>query len=454
MSAVRSDPRGVACRRLRAAAAVALALDLLVAPRASAQGVLTVSDVGLSLKLPPLQKVRLVASDDPTRLRVMRGWLGEKQIELAVTYLPRESVTLPEPGDLVDAVERRFAAQAADRSFEFGGREELTGSFGSLSYAQYATGEFVRASGSKANVFVALAAVVTERGATSVEVVLEGEATEADRTAIRASLAEGLTVAGSPRDPRWSDGDTRRRWDQDVPERVRKDPQKPAVRTAHYVVLTNSSNGELFAKKMEEHCARILEALALHEREGRRLLPLFLFKSKEDYGRFCEAVQVDAGAFPKGDAAKDYYATWAESPNDPVHLREATRQLLRNRCGLAGGGAWFQEGLAEYLATKREERNATALRVVKGKATRLRALIETPALLVGGDSRPNRLLAALLIEFVKESPATKEKFPEFLAKVGAAPRLAVPAIERALRASLGLSIDELDRAFSEWCAQR
>lgn len=453
MSAVRSAPSTFSWPHVRSAAG-AVVVTMAFAAAAPAQGVLNVSEAGLTLKLPLLQKVKLVASDDPVRLRVMRGWLGEKPIELAVTFRPRESLTLPEPADVVDEGERRFAGQAAEKTFEFGERDEFSGPFGALTYAEYATGEFVRASGSKAKATVAMVAVVAERGAASVEVVLEGEATEADRSAIRESLTQGLTVEGSPRDPRWSDGDARRRWDQDVPEKVRKDPQKPAVRTAHYVVLTNSANGEPFAKKMEEHFARIEAALPLRERDGRRLLPLFLFKTKEDYGRFCEAAQVDAAAFPKGHAAKDYYATWFESPSDPVHLREATRQLLRNRCGLAGGGAWFQEGLEEYVATKREERNAAAQAVVRGKATGVRALIEKPALLLGGNARPNRLEAALLIEFVKEAPATKEKFADFLAKVGAAPRLTAPPIERALRASLGLSIDELDRAFSGWCAQR
>ena len=432
----------------------AFALTLLLTSAASAQGVLNVADAGVTLKLPPLQKVALVPSDDPLRLRVMRGWLGEKPIELSVSLLPRERFTVPEPADLVDEREGRYAAMAASKAFEFSLREELTGSFGALSYAEFALGELDRAAAPKGKATVAMVAVLSERGASAVEVVLEGSATESDLAAIRTSLTEGLTVAGRPRDPQWSDGEAFERWEREVPERVRKDPLKPAARTAHYIVLTNSSNGPLFAKKMEEHCARIEAALPLHERDGRRLMPVLLFKSKEDYGRWCEQAKIDLAGAPKGHAAGDCYATWFESPNDAIHLHEATRQLLRNRFGLAGGGAWFQEGLAEYVATKRDERNAAAQSVTKGKAARVRALIETPSLFTGGAARQGQLEAALLIEFLKEAPATKEKFADLLAKVGRAPRRSAPEIERALRASIGLSIDELDRAFAEYCAQR
>jgi hypothetical protein len=435
-------------------AAGALAFTLLLASAASAQGVLNVADAGVTLKLPPLQKVALVPSDDPQKLRVMRGWLGEKPIELSVSLLPRDRYVIPEPADLIDESERRFAAMAASKAFEFTLREELTGPFGALSYAEFALGEFERAAGSKGSATVAMVAVLSDRGASAVEVVLEGSATESDLSAIRSSLTQGLTVAGTPRDPQWSDGEAFERWERDVPEKVKKDPLKPAARTAHYIVLTNSSNGALFAKKMEELCARIEAALPLHERDGRRLMPVLLFKSKEDYGRWCEQAKVDLASAPKGHVSKDCYATWFESPSDPVHLREATRQLLRNRFGLQGGGAWFEEGFAEYVATKRDERNAAAMSVTKGKAPRVRALIETPSLFTGGDARQVRLEAALLIEFLKEAPATKEKFADFLTKVGRAPRRSVPEIERALRAAVGLSIDELDRAFSEYCAQR
>src|SRR6185295_14355607 len=134
--------------------------------------------------------------------------------------------------------------------------------------------------------------------------------------------------------------------------KVRKDPLKPVDRSAHYVVMTNSSSGEPFAKKMEENCAKILAAFPFAERKGRRLMPVFLFRSKAQYDDFCSAIGAGVGGAAKGHASKDYYATWFESPNDPIHLHEATHQLFRNRFGLPSGGSWFQEGLAEFVCTK------------------------------------------------------------------------------------------------------
>jgi hypothetical protein len=258
-----------------------------------------------------------------------------------------------------------------------------------------------------------------------------------------------------PCDPRWSDAEVKERWERDVPLKARKDPMRPADRTAHYLIMTNSAGGALFAKKMEENYEKIRAVFPFSEGEGSRLMPVFLFRSKEDYLAFCEQMHA-GGPGSKGHAYRDYYATWYESPNDPVHIHEATHQILFNRLGLSGGGSWFQEGLAEYMSTHRDDRNAMAQCVAKGKAKHMKEFIAIPVLLSGGqtEAHDNYIEASLLIEFLRESDPTKAKFPVFLEKVGSARRSSLPEVEKAIETSLGWSIDQLDEAFAKYCIKR
>ena len=71
--------------------------------------------------------------------------------------------------------------------------------------------------------------------------------------------------------------------------------------------------------------------------------PVMGFCTKEQYVDFPARntrMSPLKAAQPKGHAYKDYYATWYESPNDPVHIHEATHQILSNRPELPGGGSW------------------------------------------------------------------------------------------------------------------
>jgi hypothetical protein len=183
-------------------------------------------------------------------------------------------------------------------------------------------------------------------------------------------------------------------------------------------------------------------------------MPVFLFRSKEQYDDFCATMKAGVGGASKGHAWKDYYATWYESPNDPVHIHEATHQIFRNRLGLSGGGSWFQEGLAEYMCTRRDDRNVLAQNVAKGKATHLKEFVQIPQLIAGASAEQNYLEAALLIEFLRESKETKEKFAAFVEKVGQAQRGSLSQIETALHDSLGVSLDQLDQDFTKYCVKR
>jgi hypothetical protein len=266
----------------------------------------------------------------------------------------------------------------------------------------------------------------------------------------------------------WTDDEAREFWDAHAPESAKKSYRKP-IRTPRYIVLTNSSCGEKFGERMERNYRTIRSLYPFNEPPGARPLPILLFRTDAEFRSFL----VDSlGYAPeeakdvKGIAKGEFYATWYESPVDPVHLHEATHQLVTNRLGLTGGGSWFHEGLAEYASSSKNDRNVVASRIRDGKAPSLLDLIATPDLAatrgrergVTGSrisiARERTLHAALFIEFLKESESTKAKFARFLRTVGACPQNDLEAIDAALLDVFGEGVSALDRRFVKWCERR
>src|SRR5262249_14356353 len=155
----------------------------------------------------------------------------------------------------------------------------------------------------------------------------------------------------------------------------------------------------------------------------------------------------------KGHAWRDYYATWYEAPNDPVHVHEATHQVFSNRLGLGGGGSWFQEGVAEYMSTRPGDRSAVAGQVQKGEHVPPASFSAIPSLLMSSDkdaasgdqAQGNYEEAALLIEFLRESKWAKERFATFLLTIGRLSRDEPAAIQAALEAVYGVPLAELEQ---------
>jgi hypothetical protein len=165
----------------------------------------------------------------------------------------------------------------------------------------------------------------------------------------------------------------------------------------------------------------------------------------------------------KGHAYKDYYATWYEAPNDPVHVHELTHQIFGNRLYLSGGGSWFQEGVAEYVESSRNDLNPAASQVGRERHVPLRELMEAPSLLFSSsgesktgtnDAGDQYKQAALLIEFLREGKAVKARFPEFLRTVGKVRRSDVAAIEAAIHAIYETDIAGLEKLWVEYCKKR
>lgn len=293
------------------------------------------------------------------------------------------------------------------------------------------------------------------------------------RSAERARRAHDVCGSGDPAPSipkkwEWTDAEAKEFWEKHAPKSARTKFKDP-IRTAHYVVLTNSSCGKSFGEKMEQNYRRIRDLFPFNEIPGARPLPILLFRTGEEFRSFLVdsmGYSPKAAKCVKGVARGELYATWYESPVDPVHLHEATHQLIETRLGLHGGGSWFHEGLAEYAATSRNDRNAVANRIAAGNAPSWMELIESRDL--GADdthergafgsrattARERYLHAALLIEFLKESEFAKAKFVRFLRAVGSCPRNDLAAIDAALLDVYGEGVTALDERFVKWCRRR
>jgi hypothetical protein len=178
---------------------------------------------------------------------------------------------------------------------------------------------------------------------------------------------------------------------------------------------------------------------------------VILFRSELEYQDYCRTVGLDVRVAEqtRAHAIGSRHATWYESPRDPTHFHEAVHQLVAAWLRLDGGGAWFQEGLAEYAEANFLPRNLHRLarnQVRSGTQLPLRQLLVVEDLLESGidgttaGDRYNQ--AASLVGFIRET--WPHRFQRFVEEVGVQPAGHVHLLEAALRRSLGLRIEELE----------
>jgi len=340
----------------------------------------------------------------------------------------------------------------------------VQGEFGWASYAVFARGGRTDAKGKVLSQVFCLGGLLENAGYV-IQLDAKPALPEAESAIVRGFLTRGVTYEGEQRDPKWTEVEASERWNDSVPD-PKKMELEDTLRTAHYIILTNSSGGKSFAKKMEECYAAVKKVYPFEEVPGQRLMPVFLFQTADEYYRFFAksfGMTVEDGERTGGVASGDFYSTWYEAPGDPVHVHEATHQIFRNRLGLGGGGSWFQEGVAEYMSTKDNERGSAARAVKKGRHVALAQFVKVRSLIFsspkenksGEDDAANQYeQAALIVEFMRESKFGKDKFQAWVHAIGSAPRNDLPAIEAATKRSCGTDLAGFERELIEYCKKR
>ena len=399
------------------------------------------------------------------------GRIGDHDLVIGLALYDAADNRLVEPGDVTDFVVDYLRGQA---QFDVLDALYLQGTYGHATYASLIKGELPEDSRRPAGIQYLLGGLLEESGYL-LYLECRPEPDDPITASIEAFLNEGFAYDGPVRDPNWTDDEVEARWLRDAPDDLHEDFQKAMkkssqrkkiiIRTDHYLVMTNSSGGKAFAKKLEQYYDEIREVYPFPEVEGRRLMPIFLFRGPEQYYDYYVKVAKAARSSAeksKGHAWRDYYATWYEAPNDPVHIHEMTHQVFKNRLRLSGGGSWFQEGVAEYIETSENDRNDAARRVKKGEHVPLREFVQLSSLLGSstedvrgqGGAGDAYKQAALLIEFLRESKFGKDGFAGFLRTMGKVPRGDEERINAAFRASYGLGIEELEAEWKKYCGKR
>ena len=407
-------------------------------------------ELGLELEFPALAGFESRGGEGDIAGR-WSGRLGEATVSIVLRVFPREEFAFNEPDD----ISRRFG-------YSFTSAELVEGPYGYAPYASLVTGDSGR-EGEVGGRLYALSGVLAQHGY-ALHVQAFPHPDEPGEKALLAFLRGGVRYSGAVRDPRWSEDEVLARWSEHAPEDAARDLEKP-IRTEHYIILGNSSGGKAFAKAMEEFYERIRAVYPFPEVKGRRLLPVFLFRTPDQYYAYYSKVAgigLEEARKSKGHAWRDYYATWYEAPKDPVHIHEATHQIFANRLGLSGGGSWLQEGVAESISSRPNELNDIARVVKKGEHTPLRKFVAIPSLLGsakedikgGNEAGDHYAQAALLIEFLREGRFGKGQFERFLHTVGRLPRGNVGLIDAAIRSIYGVDLDGLDVEFQAWAKKR
>ncbi|MDH3591437.1 MAG: hypothetical protein OER88_06140 [Planctomycetota bacterium] len=375
------------------------------------------------------------------------GTIGASDVHVELRVFSGERFRFFQPG----AVTRMLAANRAEREggFRFATRELVDGPFGAEPFASVCSGPI---EGGSVLTFGGLL-----DGKSSYSIVIEARPalSDADRKVAIAMVKNGIEVVCNPVDPRWTEKEAQARWNAAVRDEATRKGLRKVRRTKHYIIFTNSSGGALFAKKMEQYYKTIQKTFPFAERKARRLMPVFLLRTREEYVKFTvhnARMNMAQAAATKGHAFLDYYATYYESPNDPVHIHEATHQIFKNRLHLDGGGSWFQEGVAEYMSTRRSARKAWARRAARDDKhvgfrdfVTIRTLIANPYT----DGKSAYLQAASLIDFLRDGKWQRDKFPAFLEEIGTLRRADADAIEAKLKAIYGTELQGLEEAWQK-----
>jgi hypothetical protein len=422
-------------------------------------------ELELTLRFPA--ELRLVEQPSSTEPQVRAWWMGQlgpSELRVRLLLMGRADFGLHEPSQVLELIGFGLTdwGEGGDASFHFDEVVHIEGRFGAVGYGTLARSTETGADGpSQMFRFSGL----LESSGYTIEVRARPALAEAEAKTVCDALTRSVVYEGPQRDHKWTEAEALERWQQDAPASLREE-EPELLRSAHYIVLTNSSGGKSFSKKMEECYAAIRKVYPFDEVPGRRLMPVFLFRTNDQYYEFfAQAFRstVEEGRRTGGIASRDFYATWYEAPGDPVHIHEATHQIFANRLGLSGGGSWFQEGVAEYMSTKDNERGAAARAVKKGRAPTLAEFMGIESLLFsskkedksGADEAGSQYeLAALFTEFMRESKFGKAKFPAYIRAVGAVQRSNVKAIEAAVRRVYGVDLAGLQQEFIEYCEKR
>jgi|GEM_PF-2106081 len=395
------------------------------------------------------------------------AWVAEldgTEVLLVASEFDAAEWNIVEPEDVTSTVRFRLE-QGPFASYRFADRRLIEGPYGAAPFAALLHMEEYERTSVSAETY-ALGGITMDKG-WSFQVYTDEKLSDAKRAALMTFFEEGFEYDGDLRDPEWTDDEVEARWKRDFPRDL-MDARIRTYRSKHFIIIGDSSGGKKFGKIMDEHYELIREVYPFDEVEGRKLLPIFLFRDRQSYIDFCVEYVGQSPAQAErsgGHAWKDYYATHYSAPGDNVHIHEATHQIFANRLFLNGGGSWFQESSAVHMeavydkSTRREHINFGDNAVENGRYAGFREFMSRSSLLhaSGGSNDRGEDLAGLayqqagtMMEFVLHSEHTAEKAQEYIHAVGSLRPNDTDGIDRVLKRLWNVDIEGFERWYLEY----
>jgi hypothetical protein len=395
------------------------------------------------------------------------GRIATSNVHVFFNVLDSNEFGFSEPEDVIwswrsamtDVQDQYSEAQSSDFAFE--STRCVPGPFGAAPFlaATRAAVQSKAHAESKSTRFL-LAGLLPDKG-WSLRVDVTPPLEKAADSELATFLEKCVHYDGKPRDPKWSDAEAQSLWAHLAPESTQKTYGKP-VRTEHYIILNDAPGAKDFAKKIEAHYATVKKVLPFEESKGRRLLPVLLFKTGEEFQHFyVQKFKLDpkTTVYETCDAAGPWFATSSEADDEEDQLQDLAKQLMVNRAHCWGATLWFRSGLRWYIASKPIERIETRNGIKKGHFTPLEKLLENTAW--GERSRKQKLKgasdepdywdqSALWMEFLHDSPSLKDKFPKFVQAMGVIPDSDSQRVCQALESIYGTSPSALQAKWVEY----
>lgn len=388
------------------------------------------------------------------------GYLGETELEVYLLTYPKEEYHVFAPDDAAQKALLRFRDKdyGGHPRFRFQQRQVIEGNYGNAQYGVLCRGATPHAGEAKGEL-ITFSGLLEKEGyllAIECKPALSNDA----RKQVIGWIKTAMKHEGPKRDPKWTKDEAVARWHASTKDPKVRKKMRRILRTDHFIVLTNSSAGKLYAKKMELCYKAIKNAFPFEEERCRRLMPVLLFRTAEQYYKFC----IDIAGYTReeaeqtgGHAYKDYYATYYASPNDPVHMHEATHQIFRNRLYLDGGGSWFQEGIAEYMCTSDTERKTFARGGARrGEFIPFKEFFRTESLVGSQSAYADKayIQAASIMEFLIEDRKARKHFPEFVRRIGLTAWSDHESVEQTIRDLYGYDLAAFEAAWVAYWKKR
>lgn len=431
-----------------------------------------IAETGLSLTLPELEELEGGLVDRGQMQGRWSGSLDGDRLGIVLWLFPKADFGFVEPEQVAELIRQNQSGY--DNAPRFGDFRYLPGDYGYVPYTTLVRAELGDGTSVDAQKWL-VSGILPEHGY-ALEIDLAAVADEDQVEWIESFCEDGLSYEGPLRDPEWTEEEIEARLGEFLPPSLEGERLSDPLRTDHYIVFGNSSGAKAFARQIEEYYDRIQKVFPFDDVEGQRLLPVFLFRTRDQYIEFvAQNTSMDASqaARSAGVASGDWYATTYEDPKDSTHIHELTHQVFGNRLLLRGGGSWLQEGVAVYVETQeyREEANKVknvGRRVGKdgiaeatenGDFVPFRRFFVMPSLLLSNEGQTQKGnnaagqaydQAGAVIRFVMEDKRTREQGFDFIRLVGSQARGDLPATEAAIRRFFGVTLEEFEEMYAEF----